>query len=209
MYIALIRYAVFDSPAMAASGALICVLAGPTEHVERVKPFTTGVMGRAVLNFSGEPPAKASLLKIIGNTFVAQMVEALGEGYVLAEKTGLGIDKLHSFVEVMFPGPYTAYGNRLMSGDYYNRAEVSLPFSNHGFCQARGILISSLSASVCRGSGVEGQLSCLGSGEEVGNEIEGRRGRKGAFGGCQKGEGSQRGYRRYLWRCEIRKWARV
>jgi 3-hydroxyisobutyrate dehydrogenase-like beta-hydroxyacid dehydrogenase len=51
------------------------------------------------------------------------MVEALSEGHVLAEKSGLGVENLHSFIEVMFPGPYTAYSNRLKSGDYYKREE--------------------------------------------------------------------------------------
>ena len=49
------------------------------------------------------------------------MVEALSQGHVLAEKTGLGVEELHKWIEVMFPGPYTAYSNRLMSGDYYLR----------------------------------------------------------------------------------------
>jgi 3-hydroxyisobutyrate dehydrogenase-like beta-hydroxyacid dehydrogenase len=65
------------------------------------------------------------LLKIIGNTFVLSMVETLAEGHVLAEKTGLGAEMLHKFIETMFPGPYTAYSNRMLSGDYYKREEVS------------------------------------------------------------------------------------
>ncbi len=69
---------------------------------------------------------KATLLKIIGNTFVLNMVETLSEGHTLAEKSGLGNDNLHQFVETMFPGPYTAYSARLLAGDYYKRDEVSL-----------------------------------------------------------------------------------
>jgi len=51
------------------------------------------------------------------------MVETLSEGHVVAEKSGLGVDELHSFIEIMFPGPYTAYSNRMKSGDYYKREE--------------------------------------------------------------------------------------
>jgi len=114
---------VFGAPAMADSGQLICVLAGKAEAVEKVKPYTTGVMGRGNIDFSGQEPSKATLLKIIGNTFVLSMVETLSEGHVVAEKSGLGVDALHQFLEVMFPGPYTAYSNRLRTGDYYRREE--------------------------------------------------------------------------------------
>jgi len=114
---------VFGAPAMAENGQLVCVLAGPKESVERVKPYTKGVMGRAVIDFGGQPVGKALQLKVIGNTFVVNMIEALSEGHVLAEKSGLGTDNLHQFIETMFPGPYTAYSSRMLSGDYYKREE--------------------------------------------------------------------------------------
>ncbi|MCJ1364814.1 hypothetical protein MMC16_003931 [Acarospora aff. strigata] len=114
---------VFGAPAMADSGSLVCVLAGPHALVAKVKPYTTGVMGRAVIDFSDQPAGKATLLKIIGNTFILNMVETLSEGHAVAEKAGLGVDNLHSFIETMFPGPYTAYSERMRSGDYYRREE--------------------------------------------------------------------------------------
>ncbi|KAG9553999.1 hypothetical protein KCU71_g12907, partial [Aureobasidium melanogenum] len=114
---------VFGAPAMADAGQLVCVLAGPADAVDKVKPYTTGVMGRAVIDYSGEPHGSATRLKIIGNTFILNMVETLSEGHTLAEKSGLGSDRLHQFIETMFPGPYTAYSNRLRQGDYYKREE--------------------------------------------------------------------------------------
>ena len=114
---------VFGAPAMADAGQLVCVLAGPKEAVERVKPYTKGVMGRAFIDLGGQSVGKATLLKIIGNTFILNMVETLSEGHVLAEKSGLGNDNLHQLIETMFPGPYTAYSTRLMSGDYHKRDE--------------------------------------------------------------------------------------
>jgi len=51
------------------------------------------------------------------------MVETLSEGHVLAEKSGLGNENLHQFIEIMFPSPYTAYSTRLTSGDYHKREE--------------------------------------------------------------------------------------
>lgn len=114
---------VFGAPAMAESGQLVCVPAGPKEDVEKVVPYCKGVMGRAIIDFSGQPPEKATLLKVIGNTFILSMVETISEGQVVAEKTGLGVDNLHQFLEVVFPGPYAAYSNRMRSGDYYKREE--------------------------------------------------------------------------------------
>lgn len=106
---------------MADAGQLLCVLAGPPAATDLIKPFLTGVMGRGVVDYSGQAQGKATLLKVIGNTFIVQMVEALSEGHVMAEKTGLGVENLHAFIEQMFPGAYTAYSHRMRSGDYYNR----------------------------------------------------------------------------------------
>lgn len=111
---------------MADAGQLVCVLAGPSAEVDKVKPYTTGVMGRAIIDYSGQPHGRATLLKVIGNTFILNMVETLSEGHVVAEKSGLGTDNLHQFIETMFPGPYTAYSTRLRQGDYYKREEVCL-----------------------------------------------------------------------------------
>jgi 3-hydroxyisobutyrate dehydrogenase-like beta-hydroxyacid dehydrogenase len=108
---------------MADAGSLVCVLAGQKAAIDKVKPYTKGVMGRADIDFSGQPAGKSTLLKVIGNTFILNMVEILSEGHTLAEKTGLGTDNLHQFIETMFPGPYAAYSNRMLTGDYYQREE--------------------------------------------------------------------------------------
>lgn len=114
----------FGAPAMAENGQLVCVLAGPAASVDRVKSYTKGVMGRANIDFSNQPHGKATLMKVIGNTFILNMIETLSEGHTIAEKSGLGNENLHAFVETMFPGPYVAYSKRLMAGDYYKREEV-------------------------------------------------------------------------------------
>ena len=112
---------VFGAPPMAWNGQLVTVLAGPKKSVDKVKPFTKDVIARADVDFSDQECGAATRLKIIGNTFILNMVEILSEGYVLAEKSGLGIENLHSFVETMFGMPYTAYSARMKSGDYYLR----------------------------------------------------------------------------------------
>lgn len=114
---------VFGAPAMADAGSLVCVVAGQKSSCDKVMPFTTGVIGRAIIDFSSQPAGNATLLKIIGNTFILNMVSQLSEGHVLAEKAGLGVDNLHAFISTMFPGPYTAYSQRMIEGDYYKRDE--------------------------------------------------------------------------------------
>jgi 3-hydroxyisobutyrate dehydrogenase-like beta-hydroxyacid dehydrogenase len=114
---------VFGAPAMADNGQLVCVTAGSKASCEKVVPYTTGVMGRANIDYSGQPAGNATLMKVIGNTFILNMVSQLSEGHVLAEKSGLGVDNLHTFISTMFPGPYTAYSQRMLAGDYYQREE--------------------------------------------------------------------------------------
>jgi 3-hydroxyisobutyrate dehydrogenase-like beta-hydroxyacid dehydrogenase len=114
---------VFGAPAMADAGSLVCVTAGSADAVKKVTPYCDGVMGRATIDFSNQPAGNATLLKVIGNTFILNMVNQLSEGHVLAEKSGLGVDNLHNFISTMFPGPYTAYSQRMLAGDYYKRDE--------------------------------------------------------------------------------------
>lgn len=114
---------VFGAPAMADAGQLVGVLAGPKASVERAKPYFKGVMARGEIDMTDEPYQKATLLKVIGNTFVVNMVEQLSEGHVVAEKSGLGTKYMHEFIGNVFPGPYTAYSSRMLSGDYYKRDE--------------------------------------------------------------------------------------
>ncbi|KAG9192515.1 hypothetical protein G6011_11249 [Alternaria panax] len=106
---------VFGAPAMADNGQLVCVTAGSEASCKKAVPYTT--------DFSGQPAGNATLMKVIGNTFILNMVSQLSEGHVLAEKSGLGVDNLHTFISTMFPGPYTAYSQRMLAGDYYQREE--------------------------------------------------------------------------------------
>ena len=113
---------VFGAPAAAEAGQLVCVPAGPIASVDKALPFANAV-GRSIINLGGQPYSASSTLKIIGNTFILNMVNQLAEGHVLAETTGMGSNNLQKFIEAIFPGPYSAYSQRMMSGDYYTRSE--------------------------------------------------------------------------------------
>lgn len=114
---------VFGAPPMADSGNLVPVPAGPKQAVERIKPYLEGVTSRAIIDMSDEPYRKSSTLKLIGNTFILNMVEQIAEGHVLAEKSGLDTQYTHQFIELLLPGIYPPYSNRMLSGDYWKREE--------------------------------------------------------------------------------------
>lgn len=114
---------VFGAPPMADAGSLVPVPAGPRGAVDRVRPFLEGVTSRAVIDMSDEPYRKASTLKLVGNTFILNMVEQIAEGHVLAEKSGLGTKYSHQFIELLLPGIYPPYSQRMLGGDYYKREE--------------------------------------------------------------------------------------
>lgn len=113
------------------------MVAGPGDGIDRLMPYTKGVIGRENILYRDQQPQQATLLKIIGNTFILSMVETLAEGHVLAEKSGLGVAQLQQFVQIMLPGPYTAYSERMSSGDYFKRdkplfaVDLALKDSNH------------------------------------------------------------------------------
>ncbi|KAK9488639.1 NAD binding domain of 6-phosphogluconate dehydrogenase-domain-containing protein [Lipomyces starkeyi] len=111
---------VFGAPAAAAAGALIFVTAGSKAAIEKIQPYLVGVMGRQVIDLSDDPDVgKALTLKITGNTIILGMVEALSEGHVLAEKSGLGTENFEKFIAALFgQSPYLPYSKRLTTGDY-------------------------------------------------------------------------------------------
>ena len=130
---------VFGSASMADAGQLINVIAGNTEAVKKILPFCKGVISRETIDISGQGPELGALLKIIGNTVVLNIVIALAEGHVLAEKMGLGQDRLHKFIQVIFPGPCIAYSETMVNGNYYKREKplgpAELGKKDSGFAQ--------------------------------------------------------------------------
>ena len=115
---------VFGAPLMAITGQLVVVPAGAPDAIARVRPFLDGVTARATLPIPNqEDVGSASLLKVLGNTFILNMVESLAEGMTAAEKTGLGAEVYEQWVGTMFPGAFAKYAERMHSGDYHTREE--------------------------------------------------------------------------------------
>lgn len=86
-------------------------------------------MGRGVVDLSGQEPGAASLLKLIGNVFIVNMIETVAETHVFAEKTGLSVENLQKAIGVLFGGPYLIYSQRMASGDYYKNEVCQLTLS--------------------------------------------------------------------------------
>jgi 3-hydroxyisobutyrate dehydrogenase-like beta-hydroxyacid dehydrogenase len=68
---------VFGAAAMADSGDLICNLAANTGATEKVRPYCDGVMSSHTIDLSRMEPSNATLMKIVGNTFVLNMMSSL------------------------------------------------------------------------------------------------------------------------------------
>lgn len=116
---------VFGAPAMADAGQLICVLSGPRSEIEKVLPYTVGVVARANIdlteNTESNDIGKASVMKLLGNSFILSFIEQLGEGMTFAEQSGLGSGPLKQWMELMFPGALPKYIDRMQTGDYWKR----------------------------------------------------------------------------------------
>ncbi|KAF9893790.1 hypothetical protein FE257_009960 [Aspergillus nanangensis] len=120
---AFIACPVFGAPNAADAGQMIVVPAGDPAAISRIKPFLDGVTAKATVDMSGEDVGRALTLKVLGNTFILNMVETLAEGMVAAEKSGLGVDTYRQWVHMFAPGPFAKYADRMFSGDYYQREE--------------------------------------------------------------------------------------
>ncbi|KAL4777532.1 hypothetical protein BDW60DRAFT_213096 [Aspergillus nidulans var. acristatus] len=117
---------VFGAPNAADAGQMVVVPAGSRAAINRIQPFLEGVTSKAVLDVGPEAEkdvGRASLLKVLGNTFILNTVETLAEGLVAAEKSGLGTDVYQQWVTTMFPGPFAKYAERMATGEYFKREE--------------------------------------------------------------------------------------
>ncbi|KAK8118942.1 uncharacterized protein PG998_003568 [Apiospora kogelbergensis] len=114
---------VFGVPAVAEAGQLIFVPAGPKSSIDKLRPFIQGVMGRAEIPFEDRPYGAALKLKLIGNTFVLNMVTQLAEALTVAEKSEVGTAPVKQFVDLFVGGPFSAYGERMISGVYHKMDE--------------------------------------------------------------------------------------
>ncbi|KAJ5628055.1 hypothetical protein N7490_010283 [Penicillium lividum] len=108
---------VFGGNPIAVDGKLVFAIGGPKSATDVVRPLIQDVMGRKVIE-CGEDATKSSLLKIAGNIVTVNMMEAVGEAQVFAEKTGLGTGPMEELIGEAFGPVAGGYSKRLTTGAY-------------------------------------------------------------------------------------------
>lgn len=80
-------------------------------------------IGQSLIDLSGEEAGQASLLKLMGNVLIMTTMEQVAEVNVFAEKCGLGTQNMNKLISQMFPAPpHAIYNQKMLSGDYYQKA---------------------------------------------------------------------------------------
>ncbi|CAG8511771.1 3351_t:CDS:2 [Ambispora gerdemannii] len=114
----LLHCPVWGPPALAKSAQLVIITSGDRHAIDRVSPFLVPVIGRKIIDV-GKDVKKAASFKLNGNFFIAGIIELLSEGLTLAEKTGLGQDKMLEFIDTFFPfGFFQHYGRKIRETDF-------------------------------------------------------------------------------------------
>ncbi|KAL3439675.1 hypothetical protein BDV09DRAFT_201759 [Aspergillus tetrazonus] len=117
---------VFGGPAVAQSGQLVFALGGPSQNQNQldIRWYIVGVMGKKVIE-CGTETRSASLLKIGGesmlmmqNIITLNIMEAVGEAQVFAERTGLGTAAMEELITESFGTVAGGYSKRLTTGIY-------------------------------------------------------------------------------------------
>ncbi len=93
---------------------------------ERVMPYLAPI-SRAVHDF-GDAPDAAHVVKVCGNYMIGAAIEAMGEAFTLAEKSGVPRQEVFAFLtqSVFNCLVYQSYG-KLIAAEQYEPAGFTLP----------------------------------------------------------------------------------
>ncbi|RIA81477.1 NAD binding domain of 6-phosphogluconate dehydrogenase-domain-containing protein [Glomus cerebriforme] len=109
---------VWGPPIGAKNAQLIIITSGHQPAIDHVMPLFIPVLGKKTITV-GDDVTKAAEFKLIGNFFVGGVVELLSEGMTLAEKTGIGRDKLMEFIDLFFPfSSFQNYGKKMQNDTF-------------------------------------------------------------------------------------------
>jgi len=134
---------VMGRPPVAAAGQLGIITGGPADAVEKCRPLFEA-MGRRTFD-CGTTPAGAAAAKIANNLVLACAIEAMGEGFALAEKSGVaGPAFLEILTDGLFAAPaYKIYGKIIAEKGY---------FGDPGFTATTGL--KDINLALAAGEGV-------------------------------------------------------
>ena len=108
---------VLGVPAAAARGELISIVAGDAAAVTLCTPIFNAYSSH-IMNL-GEQAYKANVMKICCNYLLVTNIEAMGELYTFAEKSGLETDSLGSMFHSVFALPaYKLYVDKIRQRDF-------------------------------------------------------------------------------------------
>ncbi|KAL9933646.1 hypothetical protein V8E36_007304 [Tilletia maclaganii] len=107
----------FGPPPMAVEAKLVFVVSGPREAKAAIEPYLLS-MGRKTLDM-GTDVSKASIFKLVGNGFIAGLVELLAETMTLANTAGVGDEALLGFIKEFVPAPSAiGYGTKMVNSAF-------------------------------------------------------------------------------------------
>ncbi len=109
---------VFGQPKAAAERLLWVATSGPEDAKARIRPLLDA-MGQGVYDF-GDDPGAANTVKLAGNFMFGAAIEAMGEAFTLAQKSGISRQAVYEmFSETLFACPvYKNYGSKIASEEY-------------------------------------------------------------------------------------------
>jgi 3-hydroxyisobutyrate dehydrogenase-like beta-hydroxyacid dehydrogenase len=112
-------------PDWADAGKLLTFVAGKPEIIERCRPLLQSYTQEIMV--MGEDPAVAASVKLVGNFFVACLIESLGQTLVFAERRGVGSEIIANMFKAMMPNPgFQQYLNKILTRDFKSDAGFSL-----------------------------------------------------------------------------------
>ncbi|MFD5723350.1 NAD(P)-dependent oxidoreductase [Streptomyces sp. NPDC127036] len=109
---------VLGRPSVAESGQLNVIAAGDTELIDELQPVLS-VLGKRTWRV-GDQPWQANVVKITVNLLIIHALEAMAEGFSLAERHGVDSQDLHELItSTLFPGAvYQGYGKAMVDRAY-------------------------------------------------------------------------------------------
>ncbi|RPJ71686.1 MAG: NAD(P)-dependent oxidoreductase [Acidobacteria bacterium] len=109
---------VFGRPDAAEARRLTVVAAGPPEAIEKARPVLEALS--AGIHVVGQQPWLANVVKLAGNFMLASMLEALGEAFAFARKSGVEAEALVPVIVKGLPGSAIigAYGEAVARGRF-------------------------------------------------------------------------------------------
>ncbi len=109
---------VFGKPDAAAAAKLWLAVSGPPDARARVRPYLDA-LGQGIFDF-GDDPGAANVVKLAGNFLLGAAIEAMGEAFTLAQKSGIPREQVYElFSSTLFACPvYKNYGKLIAEEEY-------------------------------------------------------------------------------------------